>query len=112
MKKYKLLPISFIVLSLFSCTNTPEKRAERLAKEWMKENLKDPSSYKPIFFGKLDSTCIDPIYRKLYEEGGAGAELIKSYEGYVFSDSLSIEYYTNDIKKETYPSLKKCGVKN
>lgn len=50
-----LIFILGIVLVFSSCTDTPQEKAEKTIKEWMKKNLKDPSSYESISFSELDS---------------------------------------------------------
>ena len=52
MKKYLALTVVAIVLCACS---SPEKRAQKLIKDYLMENLKDPSSYDPAKFGGLDS---------------------------------------------------------
>lgn len=51
---------------------SPEKTAQKLVKDYLKENLKDPSSYEPIEFGSLDtlytSVAADTDYIKLAKE--------------------------------------------
>ncbi|MCD8030051.1 MAG: hypothetical protein LUF85_04280 [Bacteroides sp.] len=48
----KLLVILFISLILAGCSD--EKKAQRLIKQYLKENLNDPSSYQPVSFGELE----------------------------------------------------------
>ena len=38
-----------------SCNNSQEKRMQKLAKEAVKENLLEPSSYESVKFGKVDT---------------------------------------------------------
>jgi hypothetical protein len=47
----------FLLLFLFSCTDkkTAQEKAEAAVKKYIKQNAHDPSSYKPLSFGKLDS---------------------------------------------------------
>ncbi len=47
----KLLVVIFVSLILAGCSD--EKKAQRLIKQYLKENLNDPSSYKPVSFGEL-----------------------------------------------------------
>jgi len=48
--------IMFIIAAIFAgCSPSNEKRAQKLVKEYMIVNLKDPKSYESISFSKLDS---------------------------------------------------------
>lgn len=44
--------ITFIILILVAC-NTDQKKAEKLVKQYLKENLKDADSYKNIEMGDV-----------------------------------------------------------
>lgn len=50
----RLFAIVGFLFSLTACSN-PERVAQKLIKDYLKENLKDPSSYSPAEFGHLDS---------------------------------------------------------
>ena len=52
MKKIALI----CIVVVFAACGSPEKTAQKLVKDYLKENLKDPSSYQPAKFGQLDST--------------------------------------------------------
>ena len=51
MKKIALI----CIVVVFAACGSPEKTAQKLVKDYLKENLKDPSSYLPAEFGHLDS---------------------------------------------------------
>ncbi len=51
MKKFPLICIAVV----FVACGSPEKTAQKLVKDYLKENLKDPASYSPVEFGRLDS---------------------------------------------------------
>lgn len=51
MKKLILICLAFA----FVACGSPEKTAQKLITGYLKENLKDPDSYQPAEFGKLDS---------------------------------------------------------
>lgn len=53
-KTMKRTIFMIIAIALIGCS-TPEKKAEKLIKEYMQTNLKDPASYEPVSFGKMDS---------------------------------------------------------
>ena len=46
-----------LLMLVFGCTNkeTAQNMAEKAVKKYVRQNANDPSSYKPIGFGKLDS---------------------------------------------------------
>ena len=46
--------ITVAAATLFSCTS-PEKKAQKLIKQQLKETLNNPKSYEPVNFGSLDS---------------------------------------------------------
>lgn len=51
--------VSVLLISvLYSCSNSPEKRAQQLIKNYLMKNLDDPSSYESEDFGKLDTVKI------------------------------------------------------
>jgi len=50
----KVLMILLASIAIISC-NSPQKKAEKLAKVYVKENANDPSSYKSVSFEKLKS---------------------------------------------------------
>ena len=52
----KKILIALFAASLCACTSSPEKKAQKLITEYLKENLKDPSSYEAMEFSKLDSS--------------------------------------------------------
>lgn len=108
----KKLFLSLIVsIAFFSCSKSPEKKAESLIKDNMKEILKDPSSYEAISFSKLDTLWLDYYetaeakrLNRIANEAKATAELMSSYcslaysegklkEGDVYRDSMRI--YSN-----------------
>lgn len=51
----RLFAIAGLLFCITAC-NSPEKTAQKLVRDYLKENLKDPSSYQPAKFGQLDST--------------------------------------------------------
>ena len=53
----KLLLFSVCMAILCSC-NSNQKKAERLVKQYMKENLDDYKSYEPIKFSELEPILI------------------------------------------------------
>lgn len=70
----------FAVVGLLFCMaacSSPEKTAQKLVKDYLKENLKDPSSYQSAKFGQLDSTysefvldedCVEKELKPIIEE--------------------------------------------
>ena len=56
MKKITLIAL---VVSFLACANSPEKKAEKLIKTFMKENMHNPESYEIVGFGKVDSAFSD-----------------------------------------------------
>lgn len=61
-----------VIAILASCSSSNEDKAKALIKEYMKENLKDPSSYEPVSYSQLDSLFFPYIDT---EEGGKLKEL-------------------------------------
>ena len=53
MKKVLLLLVACV--TLFSCSQSPQKKAEKMVKAYLKKTLDDPSSYKGDSFDQLDS---------------------------------------------------------
>ena len=68
MKKIALI----CIVVVFAACGSPEKTAQKLVKDYLKENLKDPSSYQSIEFGSLDtlytSVAADTEYTDLVKE--------------------------------------------
>lgn len=64
-----------------SCSQSNEDKAKTLINEYMKENLKDPSSYEPVSFSQLDSLFFPYIDTdegsKLFKLGGMSGEYYK-----------------------------------
>ena len=58
MKKIKLLMIAAVTIALAACSS-PEKRAQKLIKEYLAEDLEFPKTYKPDEFGKLEEVYSD-----------------------------------------------------
>jgi hypothetical protein len=44
-----------VVFTTIGCSVTPEKKAQKIIKEYLKENLDNWNSYESVSFGKLDS---------------------------------------------------------
>lgn len=69
MKKIILLTL---LVSLSSCTKTPEQKAQKSVSDYLVSKLDDPKSYESVSFGKLKSTFTDikddPKYLKLEAE--------------------------------------------
>ena len=55
MKNLSILALSLSALLLVSCSSE-QKKTEKLVASYLKENLKDPSSYESISFSEIDST--------------------------------------------------------
>ena len=64
---------AFLMLATFvfsSCQKTPQEKTEILVSEFLKANLRNPETYKPISFSKLDT-----IYSKNFDEStGSGID--------------------------------------
>lgn len=56
MKKFVLL--CFFASILLTGCNSPQNRAEKLVKEYLKENLKDPDSYRNIKMGHVEKLTV------------------------------------------------------
>ncbi|KAB1153713.1 hypothetical protein [Flavobacterium luteum] len=53
MKKNYILILVFFILTLNSCSNSPQIKAESAVKDYLQENLNNPDSYCPISFSKV-----------------------------------------------------------
>ncbi len=51
----KIIPVLICALYVIGCTTSNEDKAKALINEYMKDNLKDPSSYEAVSYGQLDS---------------------------------------------------------
>lgn len=124
MKKVVLFTI--MVMCLFSCSPSKEDKAKALIKEYLKENLKDPSSYQPVSYSQLDSIFFPYIDteegKELFDLGGmTGKFHEKSHEFELASleakfkieyEALqdSVEYYKK--KSEEFEELFKENEEN
>lgn len=65
----KKLLFILCIIGLFSCKETQEEKAQSLVENYLKENLKDPSSYESVSFGVIDSTFTnvedEPEFKRL-----------------------------------------------
>jgi len=91
--------VALMAVCLFSCSPSKEDRAKKLIKEYMMENLKDPSSYQPVSFSKMDSVYSSYLeteeYEKLY--GKNGLQSIFKMKSMEFEAQSSVA----ETKKET-----------
>lgn len=55
MKKLSIIILAAASVCLTSCSNSPTDKAESSVKSYLKDNLKNPSTYEPILFSKLDT---------------------------------------------------------
>jgi len=55
MKNIYIILLTATTFYLTSCSNSPTDKAESSVKTYMKTNLKNPDSYEPISFSKLDT---------------------------------------------------------
>lgn len=62
MKKILLFIIAF---AFVGCTS-PEKKAQKLIKEYLKTSMLDWESYEPVSFGQLDSVLTTPLDNEVY----------------------------------------------
>ena len=63
----KILVLAVATILLISCLS-PEKKAQKLIKERLKETLHDYGSYESVNFSKLDSSFTDEFSDSLYAE--------------------------------------------
>lgn len=73
MKKYLIIMVAAIA---FCACGSPEKKAQKLIKGYLEENLKDPSSYDPAKFGELDS--LFSTFELKNEEFSAKHDMLKA----------------------------------
>ena len=87
--------ITVAATTLFSCTN-PEKKAQKLIKQQLKETLNDPKSYEAVNFGKLDSAFTLIKENLDYIEANAGYEVYSQStldkSNYEYFDSYKLKY--------------------
>ncbi|MCD8030050.1 MAG: hypothetical protein LUF85_04275 [Bacteroides sp.] len=84
----KLLVVLFVSLILAGCSD--EKKAQRLIKQYLKENLNDPSSYKPVSFGELDRHL--PSFSRMkhkYRAKNAMGAIILEENTFCFNNELT-----------------------
>lgn len=84
MKKILFL---FLIVSLIGCSSSKEKKAKALIKEYMMENLKDPSSYEPVSFSDLDSI----FFPYIDTEGGSQLWELGSVTGKIYEKAHQFE---------------------
>jgi hypothetical protein len=58
---FYLLPI-LTVFYFISCSNSPDEKAQVAVKEYLKLKLKNPDSYEPLSFSKIDTFKLDLNY--------------------------------------------------
>ena len=96
---------------LCACGNSPEKQAENRIKQYLKENLNDPSSYESISFGTLDSTFSsvydDPAFKELSEKNQAYRD--SSHKASIASIYAKSRKETQEInlKRDEYDAIVK-----
>lgn len=104
MKKFFLLTI--LTTCLLGCSSREDK-IKTLIKEYVKENLKEPSSYEPLSFSVLDSTFTSYFSteegKMLYDLGSYFGEYYKKYDKF---DSLSFAAFKKPHSFDKYLSLK------
>lgn len=76
----KLLLFSVCMAILCSCSSN-QKKAERLVKQYMKENLDDYKSYEPIKFSELEPILIKEQVEKVLK---VAIDHKKSREDYIY----------------------------
>ena len=57
----KILIFMTVVLMSVACGSSPEKKAQKLITNYLKENLDNPTSYKPVSFGELEQAMVPDI---------------------------------------------------
>jgi hypothetical protein len=55
MKNLYIILLTVATINLTSCSNSPTEKAKLSVKSFLKENLKNSSTYEPISFSKLDT---------------------------------------------------------
>ena len=96
----KRLLLILTVAVLASCS--PEKKAEKLIKKWMSENLNDPKSYEPVSFSTLDSILTE------FEDTPEAQKLLSyTKEQLAFIKKANQNLELADIWKGSYDSYSK-----
>ena len=93
MKKLFTLSISLL---LFSCTQSPEKKAEENIKVFITSKMDDPKSYEPDSFGKLE-----PYKEELKDN----PEFINLYTEFDKRSRLETEAYAQTLNNTDNPRI-------
>jgi len=59
MKKLYFILLTVTTVYMTSCSNSPTDKAQSSVKDYLKDNLKNPESYEPTSFSKIDTFSID-----------------------------------------------------
>lgn len=99
MKQFVLLLLSLITVS---CAVTPQQKAEKAVKEYMRDALDNPKAYEPVSFSPVDTiyTTYDSITDSLYtvyRKAKRSYRLDKSF--YDDADLFMKEYYKEEMQK-------------
>lgn len=103
-----------VVVCFLGCSDsnplaTPEAKAKKLIKEYIKNNLGDPDSYEEIYFSSLDSTYTmlpNNIYSRLRE-----LEFDFEYRGDFYKELYQEEFDSlKKIELNFVPQLQMCQV--
>ena len=94
--------LTFILLSILitGCALTPQQKAEKLAKEYVKSQMKNPDSYESVSFTKLDSIYQDFEFSK---EGETIQDSISSLSQR--SDDFRLSFDNHYTKKQIKDSI-------
>ena len=101
MKKIALI----CIVVVFAACGSPEKTAQKLVKDYLNENLKDPSSYLPAEFGHLDSlyTTFDS---QVFEDSFRRAK--GEYDVAMFEDDFKASGLALEKMKQTQAEWEKA----
>lgn len=108
----KIILSCTVLLTLLSCSKSPEAQAEENIKNYITQKLDDPKSYESVSFGKLDNYTAelkdDPEFIKLYTEFDKASKLeVDAYaQTLENTDNERIVQLSSEIYKSRQDSAK------
>lgn len=97
MKRITII-ITVVAAMVFSCTS-PEKKAQKLIKQYLMESLDDQKSYESVNFGSLDSVIEEELTKEYYDIGVKYSICMTLLDRslYTINDSIKCASYIDSI---------------